>query len=119
MARGLGNREDRELAPVCPLAFGRHERAATHAFHTTRDEQLPLAARDGAERIDHGGQTAGAQPVDRHTGHFDRQTGQEPRTTRHIPTVLPRLVGTPGNDILDILSAKRAARHHRRDSTGQ
>ena len=83
------------------------------------DEQVPLSARDRPGRIDHRGQTAGAQPVEGHTGDLHRQTGQQTGAAGHVPTVFSRLIRAPDNDVLDVLATKRAACHQRGEGARQ
>ena len=108
--------EDGHLTPVGLLGLGHQERCTAHALHPPGDEQVPLSARDRPGRIHHRGQTAGAQPVEGHTGDLHRQTGQQTGAAGHIPAVFSRLVRAPGNDVL---ATKRAARHQRGEGARQ
>src|SRR6185369_3144666 len=66
---------------------------AGHALDPARDQDVRLAAADGAGRLVDGGERAGAKAVRRDARHAVRQAGEQGAHAGDVAVVLARLVG--------------------------
>src|SRR6185369_15133854 len=74
---------------------------AGHALDPARDQDVRLAAADGAGRLVDGGERAGAKAVRRDARHAVRQAGEQGAHAGDVAVVLARLVGAAEIDLLD------------------
>ena len=80
---------------------------------------VTLAGAHAARGVQHGGEAAAAQAVDRQPARSDRQPGQQRRVARDVAAVLAGLAGAAGNDVLDILRGEGVALEQPGDHRGE
>jgi hypothetical protein len=83
------------------IGLGHDERRAAHALDAAGDDQIVVAAQDGAGGVADGFQARGAEPVDRHARHLDRIAGQQQGHAGDVAVVLAGLVGAAQDHFVD------------------
>jgi hypothetical protein len=81
--------------------LGHDVRRPRHAFDATGHEDRSVAVGDRMGGAHHGLQPRAAQAVDRLSRHVDRQPREERRHPADVAVVLPRLVGSAEDHVVD------------------
>ncbi len=103
-----------QVARECGIGFGHHVRRAAHAFHAAGNQEIRLAAANGARGSRDRVESGTTQPVDCRAWHRRRQACEQDRHAGDVAVVLARLVRTAVDDIVERTPVRsRIARHQR------
>ena len=83
------------------LGLERHERRARHRLDAAGQHQVGLAEAELAGALDGRLEAGGAEAVDGHAGHLDREARQQAGHAGHVAVVLAGLVGAAHVDLVD------------------
>ena len=115
-----GTVEHLELASIGSFALAHHKGRARHALYPAGNVEGAFADGDGAGGIQHGGQSAAAQPVDSLAGNAHRQSGQQSGMAGNVAAVFAGLAGTAEQHVFHLLRLERAVgQQFLDDSRGQ
>ena len=84
------------------VGLGHDVRRPAHALDTTGQDELVVADPDRARRLHDRLGTGGAEPVDGHAGHADRQPGEQRGHPADIAVLLARSVGVAQDHVVDL-----------------
>ena len=113
-----GTVEHPELASIGGFALAHDKGSAGHALDTTGDVEGTFANGDGAGGVQHGSQSAAAQPIDGLAGDADRQSGKQRGMAGHVAAVFTGLAGAAEQHVFHLFRLERTVGYQLADDGG-